>query len=140
MTRSLIVLTLLGVAGGLHHALTEAVRIKANAVALFTKNQRTWKGAPISAEAAAEFRKTMAEVNFDPEMILPHGSYLINLCSPDEGLEKSRLGFLDELKRCEALGIKRCGQGSRPLLFTTSACVAMSVPSLAPLGPCFTDR
>lgn len=96
-----------GVAGGLHSALTEAIRIKANAVALFTKNQRTWKGSPISAEAIAEFKKTMADVKFDPEMILPHGSYLINLCSPDEGLEKSRNGLLDELKRCEALGIKR---------------------------------
>ena len=91
----------------MHHALTEAVRIKANAVAIFTKNQRTWKGAPLSDEAAAQFKQTMKEVNFDPEMILPHGSYLINLCSPDEGLEKSRMGFLDELKRCEALGIKR---------------------------------
>ena len=100
--------------GGLHLALVEASRINANAVALFTKNQRTWKGAALTPEAADTFKKTMKELNFDPEMILPHGSYLINLCSPDEGLEKSRLGLLDELKRCETLGIKRYDP---PLLF-----------------------
>ncbi|MEM8348850.1 TIM barrel protein, partial [Morganella morganii] len=40
--------------------------------------------------------------------ILPHDSYLINLGHPEtEALEKSREAFLDELQRCEQLGIDR---------------------------------
>ncbi|KAJ3330207.1 hypothetical protein HDU93_000518, partial [Gonapodya sp. JEL0774] len=44
---------------------------------------------------------------FDPlRHVLPHGSYLINLGNPDEDVrEKSYAAFLDELQRCEALGI-----------------------------------
>lgn len=44
--------------------------------------------------------------DFPPHLILPHGSYLMNLGSPKpEILEKSRLRFVDELQRCEKLGI-----------------------------------
>lgn len=40
-------------------------------------------------------------------MICAAGSYLINLGSPDEGqMTKSYDAFLDELRRCEALGIE----------------------------------
>jgi deoxyribonuclease-4 len=38
--------------------------------------------------------------------VLPHDSYLINLGHPDpEALEKSRAAFLDEMRRCEQLGL-----------------------------------
>jgi deoxyribonuclease-4 len=44
---------------------------------------------------------------FDAQYILPHDSYLINLGSPDEeGLQKSRAAFIDEMKRCEQLGLR----------------------------------
>ncbi len=40
--------------------------------------------------------------------ILPHGSYLVNLANPDkEKRMKAYESFLDELKRCEQLGIER---------------------------------
>lgn len=43
---------------------------------------------------------------FLPQYILPHGSYLMNLGSPDEEtLQKSRDMLVDELKRCEKLGL-----------------------------------
>jgi deoxyribonuclease-4 len=39
---------------------------------------------------------------------LPHDSYLINLGHPDpENLAKSRQAFLDEMQRCEQLGLNR---------------------------------
>ena len=45
---------------------------------------------------------------FHPDYILPHDSYLINLGHPEEeGLTKSRDAFLDEMQRCEQLGINR---------------------------------
>jgi deoxyribonuclease-4 len=40
-------------------------------------------------------------------MILPHDGYLINLGHPEEeGLTKSRDAFIDEMTRCEQLGLK----------------------------------
>jgi deoxyribonuclease-4 len=37
---------------------------------------------------------------------LPHDSYLINLGNPDEeAIQKSRAAFLDEMQRCEQLGL-----------------------------------
>ena len=40
-------------------------------------------------------------------MILPHDNFLINLGSPDpQKLAMSRKSFLDEFRRCEALGLK----------------------------------
>ena len=39
-------------------------------------------------------------------MVVPHGSYLMNCASPDdELLRKSRGLLLDELERCEMLGL-----------------------------------
>jgi deoxyribonuclease-4 len=43
-----------------------------------------------------------------PFQILPHDSYLINLGHPEqEGLDKSREAFLDEMQRCGQLGLDR---------------------------------
>lgn len=40
--------------------------------------------------------------------ILPHGSYLVNLATHDPTKRKRAYeSFVDELKRCEALGIQR---------------------------------
>ena len=45
---------------------------------------------------------------YAPAQILPHDSYLINLGHPSAPeLEKSRTAFIDEMKRCEALGLDR---------------------------------
>ena len=92
--------------GGVENAPANALSIGANAFALFTKNQRQWVSAPLSEKSISLFKKRMAEGNFDPKYILPHDSYLINLGSPDEeGLAKSRAAFLDEMQRCEQLGL-----------------------------------
>lgn len=93
-------------AGGADQAVHRAVEIGADAFALFTKNQRQWKGKPLTDEAIQAFRDACAEHNFAPEQILPHDSYLINLGHPEqEGLRKSRDAFLDEMQRCEQLGL-----------------------------------
>tara|TARA_R110002049_G_scaffold115418_1_gene267393 strand:+ start:66 stop:923 length:858 start_codon:yes stop_codon:yes gene_type:complete len=93
-------------AGGADQAVHRAVEIGANAFALFTKNQRQWQGKPLTDEAIQAFRQACAEHRFAPEQILPHDSYLINLGHPEqEGLNKSRAAFLDEMQRCEQLGL-----------------------------------
>ena len=94
-------------AGGVENAPGNAVAIGATAFALFTKNQKRWTAPPLSDESIAAFAAKTAECGFTSDAILPHDGYLINLAHPDpEKLEKSRESFLDEMGRCEALGLR----------------------------------
>lgn len=94
-------------AGGVENAILRAVEIKANACALFTKNQRQWNAPPLKKENIEKFKRFCAVHHFSAEHILPHNSYLINLGHPEtEGLAKSRTAFIDEMQRCDQLGLK----------------------------------
>ena len=95
-------------AGGVENAPVNAHNIGAKAFAFFTKNQRQWKAAPLTEESIRLFKERCIELSFEMDYILPHDSYLINLGHPEEeGLTKSRDAFLDEMQRCEQLGINR---------------------------------
>ncbi|MDD2412795.1 MAG: deoxyribonuclease IV [Bacteroidales bacterium] len=95
-------------AGGVENAVLNAHAIGAKAFALFTKNQRQWVAPPLSKKSIASFKELCEKFEYQPFQILPHDSYLINLGHPEvEALEKSRAAFLDELQRCELLGLDR---------------------------------
>ena len=92
--------------GGICNAILNAEAIGANAFALFTRNQRSWVSKPLATDEINSFSSLLAERGFEPQYVLPHDSYLINLGSPDdEILTKSRNAFLDEMKRAEQLGL-----------------------------------
>jgi deoxyribonuclease-4 len=94
--------------GGVENAPVNANLIGAKAFALFTKNQRQWFSNPLSKASIKAFRENCEKYNYKPFQILPHDSYLINLGHPEkEPLEKSRASFLDEMQRCEQLGLDR---------------------------------
>ena len=94
--------------GGVENAPVNASEIGARAFALFTKNQRQWKSSPLTSNSIRLFRENCEKHGYQPFQILPHDSYLINLGHPEqEGLEKSREAFLDEMQRCEQLGLDR---------------------------------
>ena len=65
--------------GGVELAPVNAHEIGANAFALFTKNQRQWVSKPLTEESIALFKENCNKYGFQPEYILPHDSYLINL-------------------------------------------------------------
>lgn len=93
-------------AGGVDQAVRRAVELEATAFALFTKNQRQWRAAPLTDDVISAFRSACETYQFSPEQILPHDSYLINLGHPvSEALEKSREAFHDEVTRCMQLGL-----------------------------------
>ena len=93
--------------GGVFNAPLNAMKIGAKAFALFTKNQRQWVAKPFSKEIIYKFKKNLEKSEISPKYILPHDSYLINLGSPDiEKLKKSRDAFIDEIRRCEELGLE----------------------------------
>ena len=113
--------------GGVENAPKNAADINATAFALFTKNQKQWFAQPLSSASIEAFRKVCDENGFEKSAILPHDSYLINLGHPtDEGLEKSRHSFTDEMKRCEILGLDRLNfhPGSHLREITESECLA----------------
>lgn len=94
--------------GGVENAIKNAKDIGATAFALFTKNQRQWIAPALTPQQIATFKEAMAEAGFSASQILPHDSYLINLGHPDEeGLQKSRESFFEEMQRCELLGLDR---------------------------------
>ena len=92
--------------GGVDQAVIRAHELEATAFALFTKNQRQWKAAPLSAAVIDAFRAACEKYNYGPQQILPHDSFLINLGHPVmDALEKSRDAFLDEMQRADQLGL-----------------------------------
>ncbi len=93
-------------AGGVFNAPKNAAAIGASAFALFTKNQKRWSAAPLTAAVVEQFKASCRQHNFAPQQILPHDGYLINLGHPEvEKLEKSRAAFCDEMERCQQLGL-----------------------------------
>ncbi len=118
--------------GGVEKAPLNAKAIGADAFALFTKNQRQWTSAPLSGESIQAFEQNCAGT-FSATQILPHDSYLINLGSPEtEALEKSRAAFLDEMQRCEQLGLDRLNfhPGSHLGKCTENECIALIAESI----------
>ncbi|WP_049197789.1 deoxyribonuclease IV, partial [Klebsiella variicola] len=119
--------------GGLANAAIRAAEIEATAFALFTKNQRQWRAAPLSDETIAEFKAACEKYHFGPGQILPHDSYLINLGHPvEEALEKSRDAFIDEMTRCQQLGLTLLNfhPGSHLQQIPEEACLARIAESI----------
>jgi deoxyribonuclease-4 len=94
--------------GGVQNAPLNAMAIGAKAFALFTKNQKRWDAKPFETKTLDAWFKNLEDSKILPKHILPHDSYLINLGNPDsEKLDKSRHAFIDELERCDILGLDR---------------------------------
>ncbi len=119
--------------GGVENAPKNAHDIGAKAFALFTRNQRQWRSAPLSEKSIELFKQRCAEFGYTAGDILPHDSYLINLGHPEtEGLEKSRMAYLDEMQRCEQLGLDRLNfhPGSHLNKMTESECLTRIAESI----------
>lgn len=119
--------------GGVENAPVNANAIGAKAFALFTRNQRQWKSAPLPESSIVLFKERCKEFGYEAKHILPHDSYLINLGHPEaEGLQKSRDAFLDEMQRCEQLGLDRLNfhPGSSLNLLSEEACLTRIAESV----------
>lgn len=113
--------------GGVENALTNALHIgyvdllyhciphprpsltprSANSFALFLQSQRKWTNPPLSDSSISTFHARCSEHSYDPNnTIVPHGSYLVNLAHTDPTRSQQAFDFfLDDLRRCEKLGI-----------------------------------
>ena len=119
--------------GGVANAAIRASEIGATAFALFTKNQRQWRAAPLTDEVIGDFKAACQKYGYGPGQILPHDSYLINLGHPvEDALEKSREAFIDELSRCQQLGLTLLNfhPGSHLMQIPVDDCLARIAESI----------
>ncbi len=92
-------------AGGLYNAFIEGARVGCDSLQIFVKNQRQWAAKPLTDEQIRQYKEAEKSTGLSP--VFAHASYLINLASPDDaGREKSITALVDELERCEALGVQ----------------------------------
>jgi deoxyribonuclease-4 len=119
--------------GGVENAPINANQIGATAFALFTKNQRQWEAKPLTPESISAFKTNCEKYGYQPHQVLPHDSYLINLGHPEnDALQKSRIAFLDEMQRCEQLGLDRLNfhPGSHLNLISEEQCLSTIAESI----------
>lgn len=121
------------VEGGVSNAPLNARDIGARAFALFTRNPSRWSSKPLATAEIDAFRRNCEECGYSPSMILPHDSFLINLGAPDpQKLAMSRNAFLDELHRCEQLGLSMLNfhPGSHLNAIPVDDCLALIADSI----------
>jgi len=94
----------ISISGGASLAFERGVEAGCTAMQIFTKNATRWEAPPLAPAEVARFRAEQDRTGIAP--VVAHGSYLINLASPDPVLlERSRQAFLEELRRAGALGL-----------------------------------
>jgi len=92
------------IAGGVYKSLKLAEESGCRTIQIFTKNASQWRGKPISDDDARKFKSEVERTGIWP--VVAHDSYLINLGTPKDALLiKSIDAFVDELERCELLGL-----------------------------------
>ena len=90
--------------GGVSKAVERAEKLGFTAMQIFTKNNNRWLAKPLDEKEICKFKLSMEHSNI--KIVVAHDSYLINLCATNLVLlEKSRVAFIDELTRCEELGV-----------------------------------
>jgi deoxyribonuclease IV len=120
-------------AGGVQNAPLNAQKIGANAFALFTKNQKQWQAKALIDADITKFKGNLEIAGIQPDYVLPHDSYLINLGHPDATkLQKSRDAFIIEMERCQELGLKMLNfhPGSHLGLISESQCLSLIAESI----------
>jgi deoxyribonuclease-4 len=92
------------IAGGIHKAFNRAEDLGIDAMQIFTKNASRWQAKPLDAKDIEAF--IAAWQNSSVASVVAHDSYLINLGAAEgETRRRSLEAFLDEMRRCAALGI-----------------------------------
>jgi deoxyribonuclease-4 len=92
------------IAGGIQNAPQRGHNLGCESIQIFTRNPNQWKCKPLSKTAIEEFQTAMTK--YEIQAVMTHSIYLINLASVDRSLRRrSEKAFLDEMDRCEALGI-----------------------------------
>ena len=94
----------MSIAGGVGNAFLLGKQVECEAIQIFTKSARQWAAKPYTQEEIELFQLNRKATGITT--VIAHDSYLLNLGSPDGRLRKQSVaGFVDELERCETLGV-----------------------------------
>lgn len=94
----------ISVAGGLHLAIERGEALGCRAIQIFVKNPNQWRQKRLTDDRVEAFRAARECSRI--EAVVAHASYLINLAAKDRStLERSRRALVDELIRCNRLGV-----------------------------------
>ena len=95
------------IVGGIDKSFDNALQIgDIKTFQIFTRNSRSWISKPLSTENIKVFKVRRNELTPMFKDIIVHMPYLPNLAAPDlEIFEKSKKMFLEEIIRCDSLGI-----------------------------------
>jgi deoxyribonuclease-4 len=92
----------MSIAGAVAQALWRGRETGCDVIQIFTKNAMQWRAKPLTQDDREAFLKARQETGVSP--VAAHGSYLINLASPDDSLyERSQEALWEEMQRAEAL-------------------------------------
>jgi deoxyribonuclease-4 len=132
----------MSIAGGVHRALERGSRLGCGAVQLFVKNTNQWAVRALARDEVRLFREKKRP--FEAGFVLAHASYLVNLASPEpRTLARSIAGFLEEMKRTKALGIRSIvihpgshrGAGEQAGLQRIAGCLDEVISAMGRGGP-----
>ena len=94
----------MSIAGEVSESLIRGKQVGCDCIQIFTKSSRQWASKPYAQEEIDKFKRNRIDTGITT--VIAHDSYLVNLGAPDEAMRtKSVAGFIDELQRCEALGV-----------------------------------
>jgi len=94
----------MSIAGEVGEAFNRGKQVGCECIQIFTKSSRQWASKAYSNEEIETFKRNRIESGI--KTVIAHDSYLVNLGAPDEAMRlKSIKGLIDELHRCEALGV-----------------------------------
>jgi deoxyribonuclease-4 len=94
----------MSIAGEVGAALIRGQQVGCDCIQIFTKSSRQWAAKAYTKEEIEKFKRNQVETGI--KTVIAHDSYLVNLGAPDKAMRlKSVKEFIDELHRCEALGV-----------------------------------
>ena len=94
------------ISGSIDKAVDNAVERECSAFQIFTRNPRGWNAKDLSSEDITNFKEKLKSSKIDRFATCAHMPYLPNLSTPKvDGFEKSVNTLINEIERCEKLGI-----------------------------------
>ncbi|EGP92793.1 deoxyribonuclease IV [Nitrosarchaeum koreense] len=94
------------ISGSIDKAVDNAVERECSAFQIFTRNPRGWHAKDLSNDDIINFKEKLKSSKIDRFATCAHMPYLPNLSTPKvDGFEKSVNTLINEIERCEKLGI-----------------------------------
>src|SRR5919106_5008886 len=94
------------IAGGISNSVNNAKKLGCTAFQIFSRNPRGWAAKPLLQDEVDSFKNSLCASGIEKTAVVVHMPYLPNLSGPPgEMYERSVKTLIEEIQRCNALGI-----------------------------------